>query len=253
LSSEESSGQKSGARFFFVHVMRTGGTTFEQQLRKNFPRAEVYPNPDLDFPGGDVLQHLDVEYLLGLPADRRAAIRFFYGHFPFVVTEMLDPGLVTLTVLRDPVERTISLIRVLREQRAALRALTLEEIYDDEHMFPRLIHNHQTKLFSMTDDDHPRSYRDEIEVGDARLAVAKQNLTRVDLIGITERYGEFLGMLRARFGWRLSEEARMNAATEVHEESPGLRRRIASDNAIDIEFYEYARELVAERGASPSS
>ena len=238
------------ARFFFVHVMRTGGTTFEQQLRKNFPRAEVYPNPDLDFPNGDVLHHLDVDYLLGLPAERLAAIRFFYGHFPFVATQMLDPAIVTLTVLRDPVERTISLMRVLREQRPALRERTLEQIYDDEQMFPRLIHNHQTKLFSMTAGDHPRSYRDEIEVDGARLALAQENLARVNLIGITERYGEFLAMLRDRLGWRLSEEARMNAATEVHEESPGLRRRIATDNAIDMDFYEFGRDLVAERRRS---
>ena len=237
------------ARFFFVHVMRTGGTTFEQQLRKNFPRAAVYPNPDLDFPGGDVLHHLDVSYLLGLAPERLAAIRFFYGHFPFMVCDLVDPALVTLTVLRDPVARTISLIRVLREQRPAWRERTLDEIYDDEQMFPRLVHNHQTKLFSMTAADHPQSYRDEIVVDDARLALAKQNLARVDLIGLTERYGEFLAGLRGRFGWRLSEETRMNAVKEEHEESPGLRRRIAADNAIDLAFYEHARELVAERAA----
>ena len=109
-----------GQRFFFIHLMRTGGTTFEQQLRKSFPRAEVYPNPDLDFPDGDIMHHLDVPYLLGLPPERLDAIRLFYGHFPYVVTEMLGGGFVTLTVLRDPVERTISLLRVMREQRESV-------------------------------------------------------------------------------------------------------------------------------------
>ena len=95
LTSDNPSRDTTMERFFFVHVMRTGGTTFEQQLRKNFPRAAVYPNPDLDFPGGDVLHHLDVPYLLGLPPERLAALRVFYGHFPFVVTEMLDPRTVS--------------------------------------------------------------------------------------------------------------------------------------------------------------
>ena len=50
----------------------------------------------------------------------------------------------------------------MREQREAWRDLTLEQIYDDDNMFPRLIHNHQTKLFSITGADRPQSYRDEI-------------------------------------------------------------------------------------------
>jgi hypothetical protein len=238
------------ARYFFVHVMRTGGTTFEQQLRRGFPRAEVYPDPDLDFPAGDIMHHLEISYLLGLPAERLDAIRLFYGHFPFVVTEMLGGDLVTLTVLRDPVERTISLLRVMREQRAAWHELTLEQIYDDPSFFPRLVHNHQTKVFSITAQDRPQSYRDEIAVDAARLAIAKQNLERVDVLGLTEHYGEFLATLRERFGWQLSDAARLNAAGGPPEESPALRRRIAHDNAIDIELYEHAREVYARRRAS---
>jgi len=237
------------ARFFFIHVMRTGGTTFEQQLRRSFPRAAVYPDPDLDFPGGDIMHHLEVSYLLGLPTDRLDTIRLFYGHFPYVVTEMLRGNLTTFTVLRDPVARTISLLRVMREQREAWHDLTLEQIYDDANMFPRLVHNHQTKVYSITGDDEPRSYRDEIDVDDARLALAKRNLARVDVIGLTEQYGEFLDTLRDRFGWQLSEQARLNAAGGAPEESGPLRSRIAADNAIDVEFYEYARELVRRRGA----
>jgi hypothetical protein len=236
-------------RFFFVHVMRTGGTTLEQQLRRNFPRAEVYPDPDLDFPEGDIMHHLDVSYLLGLPAERLERIRLFYGHFPFVVTEMLGVDLVTITLLRDPVERTMSLLRVLREQREAWRDLTLDQLYDDDNMFPRLIHNHQTKLFSITAADRPQSYRDEISVDGARLRLAQQNLERVDLIGLTERYGEFVATARARFGWQLSEQTRLNTAGPASDDTSALRDRIAADNAIDMELYAYARTLVARREA----
>ena len=234
-------------RFFFIHVMRTGGTTFEQQLRRSFPRAQVYPDPDLDFPGGDIMHHLELSYLLGLPAARLDAIRLFYGHFPYVATEMLGGDLVTFSVLRDPVERTVSLLRVMREQREAWHELTLEQIYDDANMFPRLIHNHQTKVFSITREDRPQSYRDEIEVDDARLALARRNLEHVDVIGLTEHYSDFLETLRTRFGWQLSEQARLNAAGGPPEEPGALRRRIAADNAIDIELYEYARNLVRKR------
>jgi hypothetical protein len=234
------------SRFFFVHVMRTGGTTLEQQLRRAFPKHEVYPNPDLDFPEGDILHHLEVSYLLGLPQERLDQIRLFYGHFPYLVTEMLGIDLVTFTLLRDPVERTISLLRIMRE-REGWHDRTLEEMYDDPNMFPRLIANHQTKIYAITEEDRPQSYRDEIPMDAARLEIAKRNLARVDLIGFTEQYGAFIATLRSRFGWQLSEQARMNAASGSPEDSKELRYRIAADNAIDVEFYEYARGLVAAR------
>jgi hypothetical protein len=234
-------------RFFFVHVMRTGGTTLEQQVRRSFPREQVYPDPDIDFPNGDVMHHLDVSYLLGLPVERLETIRFFYGHFPYVVTEMAANDLTTFTVLRDPVDRTLSLLRVMRDQRPGWHDRTLDEIYDDVHMFPRLIHNHQTKMFSMMRHDQPRSYRDEIVIDAARLEVAKQHLARVDLIGFTEHFGEFLATLSDRFGWRLSDAARMNAAAESCDDESDLRARVAADNAIDLEFYEYARTLHTDR------
>jgi hypothetical protein len=237
-------GSAAAQRFFFVHVMRTGGTTFEQQLRRQFPPDAVFPDPDRDFPGGDIFHHLELSYLVGLPAARREAIRFYYGHYPFLASDMLDLDVVTMTVLREPVARTISLLRVLRERRAALAGMTLEQVYDDPQVFPHLIRNHQTKLFSMTAADEPRSYLDEIVIDRSRLDRARANLARVDVLGLTERYGEFLDALQARYGWKLNVEARMNAAVETHAEAPNLRARIASDNAFDIELYEYARGLV---------
>ncbi len=90
------------------------------------------------------------------------------------------------------------------------------------------------------------SYRDEIPIDAARLELAKQNLGRVDLVGFTDQYDTFTAKLRDRFGFQLSAQARMNAAGPA-EASSHLRTRVAADNMIDVEFYNYARELVARR------
>ena len=37
-------------RFFFVHVMKTGGTSFVFQMTTNFAPAEVYPNEGMSDP-----------------------------------------------------------------------------------------------------------------------------------------------------------------------------------------------------------
>src|SRR6266568_7881930 len=85
--------------FFFVHLMRTGGMTFLHHLRQNFAADEVYPNRDLDFPDGDILEHLEMSHLLGLSPERRAQIRVYSGHIPYVTIELLGIRPVTLTLL----------------------------------------------------------------------------------------------------------------------------------------------------------
>jgi hypothetical protein len=231
--------------FFFVHLMRTGGMTFLHHLRQNFAADEVYPDRDRDFPDGDLLEHLQLSHLLALPPERRERIRVYAGHLPYVSIEMLEVHPVTFTLLRDPVERTISLLRLLQQRR--LRERTLEEIYDDPELFARVIHNHQTKMFSMTVEDEPESFRDIVAVDDARLALALANLERVDVVGLSERFDDFLDETHDRFDWQFQKTVRTNAAGNVAEVSTALRLRIAADNAYDLAFYETARDLVERR------
>lgn len=233
--------------FFFVHLMRTGGMTFLHHLRQNFAAGEIYPDRDHDFPDGDLLEHLQLSHLLALPSERRDRIRVYAGHLPYVSIEMLGLRPITLTLLRDPIERTISLLRVLQQR--TLQETPLEEIYDGPELFSRVIVNHQTKMFSMTVDDAPESFRGIIAVDDARLARAAANLESVDVVGLSERFDDFLDETHERFGWHIHKSVRANAAGNSAEVSAALRRRIAADNAYDIEFYETARELVARRSA----
>ena len=116
-----------------------------------------------------------------------------------------------MTILRDPVERIISLLQQLRRgaawrdpsRPAPMATLALEEIYEKPDVYETLAHNHQTKLFSLTPDDAPTGYMQVVNVDDAWLAVAKQNLARVDVVGLTERYDQFLQEVVRRLGWRV--------------------------------------------------
>ena len=49
----------------------------------------------------------------------------------------------------------------------------LEEYYEQPDVFERLVHNHQTKIFSMTLDDDPTGYLQVIDVDAERLERAK--------------------------------------------------------------------------------
>jgi hypothetical protein len=231
---------------FFVHVMKTGGATFRRHIDHNFPApGAVYPDAKVD---ADIREaNILVQRLLHLPRERRAPIRVIAGHFPFVTSRLLDTQPETLTLLRDPVARTISYLKHCKRYHPHHRELPLEAIYDDPFLFPTLIRDHQVKIFSMTEHDPLESYMDVIEIDDDRSRIAEANLRSVDVVGVHERYDDFLADVRQHFGWEIRERSSWRVSEEDWTVDDAFRRRIAVDNARDVEFYEFARALVAER------
>jgi hypothetical protein len=252
----------------FVHVMKTGGTTLFRHVRRQYPREEFWPDADLDLrfdgPRLVVRHHLSISYLESLPEERRRQIRLYAAHLPYRAREVIGDDVATVTILRDPVERTISLLRQFRRpvpgitnptRTPVLADASLEEVYDNPAVFGPLVLNHQTKLFSMRATDAADGYLDLLDVDADRLDEAKAALTDVDVLGVMERYPDFLDDVEAAFGWHVDREARVNAAPADDQQpvSDALRRRIAADNAIDVELYRFARDLVERRhGRAPA-
>lgn len=233
--------------FFFVHVMKTGGTTFIQHLEANFPESQAYPYA----PRGPQRrrQYTMVDELRNLDAERRSRIRAYSGHFPFVTHTLVDAD-VTLSLVREPVERTVSTLRHFKRYDEKYRDMSLEAIYDDPWVYPVFVRDYQAKLFAMTLDDKLESHMDVIDVDDRRLGIALANLDRVDVLGTHDRYGQFVEELSRRFGWSFTAVPDMRVSTESWDVSPELRRRIAADNAADVAFYDRAVEICADRRES---
>jgi hypothetical protein len=232
-------------RPFFIHIMKTGGTTFLYNLMAQYGPGEMYPDPALD--RDTFAAYTELRYLLSLPEERTATIRAYSGHFPYVATQLLPGPFVTLTVLRDPIERTISYLKQCRDLERFHEA-SLEQIYEDPWQFAIAIENYQTKVFAMTREDGFGSIMDGLTIDEGRLSIAKENLRAIDILGLNDRYDEFLAEVTCRFGWSTlpSPNRRVSEPTDV---PVSLRRRIAEDNAYDLEFYEYARDVHAARAA----
>jgi hypothetical protein len=163
---------------------------------------------------------------------------------------------ITLTVLRHPVERTLSFLRhqAQRRQRGATEDTSLVEIYEDPFRFEKMLQNHMVRMLSLTPDEMvpgdgvlaPVPYTRE------RLEMAKTALEQLDLFGLQPRLDEMCDELTSRYGLVLGPPVRSNT-TEPRETPPGLADRIAEDNALDMELYEYACDLYARRrGIDPS-
>jgi hypothetical protein len=246
------------SRFFFVHIMKTAGSALRLRLINHFGKAAVYPTGGLD--GTDPLElYLSTDRLLEQLRARGDQIRVITGHFPLRTAELIDGPVSTLTLLREPVERTLSYLRQQREDPSVLRFLAqrtheasqaagrpLTEIYDDLRGLGGT-DNTMTRMFSLTPREMIDSMLTPMELNRGHLERAREALARVDAVGLQERFEEFCERLTARFGWRLGE-AEIANATDPFEVPEGLRAQIAEDNAFDVELYEFAERLVASAG-----
>jgi hypothetical protein len=230
--------------YFFIHVMKTGGTTFVQHILANFSADAVYPSSTRG--EGRKRAYYMIDELRRISLERRGSLRAYSGHFPFVAAELVGAD-VTLAILRDPIERTVSILRHHRREDPRLHGATLEEVYDDGWVFPLYVHNYQAKLFAMTVDDKLESHLDLIDVDEARLEIALTNLERVDVLGLHHRYAEFLDTMREQQGWTIGDVPDLRVSADRRDVPSQLRERIAADNAAEMTFYEHAVRLYERR------
>jgi hypothetical protein len=239
------------SRFFFIHVMKTAGTILSRHLQRQFPPEEFYPSRGFDWELlTDLEPYISVPRLRALPDARRDHVRMYSGHFPYMAAALVAPDLRLLTLLRDPVDRTESVLKHFKRLDDRFRGSTLEEIYEHPQISRSYTRNYQTKIFSFVPADQADTVLRPLAVDDARLQLAKQNLDHVEFIGLTEGFGEFIEELRAILGWwpdGIDSSDRANKSPEAWGVSPALRQRIADDNGHDVAFYRYAQDLVARR------
>jgi glycosyltransferase involved in cell wall biosynthesis len=237
-------------RTFFVHMQKTAGTALRQGLINHFGKRAVYPTQGVD--GTDPTQLVtSTDYLRERVAARGEEIEAITGHFPLCTRDLLDGGYTTVTLLREPVERTLSYLRHHRKEEPADRDKSLEEIYENPFRFSGFVHNHMTKMLSLTPAEMTDGMLTPLELNEIHLERAKGALEGIDAVGLQERFDEFFGWLGARFGWQLGEPETLNATDPV-DVPQSFRDRITEDNALDVELYECAKELVASRSERKS-
>jgi len=234
-------------RFFFVHVQKAAGTEVRERLKRQFAPAQLYPDPT----DGDlftVAPQVSVAQLLARWPERKADIRVVTGHFPYATTELLDTEFVTMSVLREPVERVLSHLRHHRKLTPDARDRSLDQLYD-EVLPPEFFHNHMVKLFSLTAGEVAESAALDrwavlkvVDLTPERLATAKANVEQLDVLGLQDHLEEFCAELTSRFGWDLGEPLYANR-TPAEEVSRALRARIAGDNALDAELWAHACDV----------
>ncbi len=157
--------EPAGLRLFFVHVMKTAGTTLLTQLRRAFPSAAMFPPPMAPDAPAEAQWELMQQYsaldaLLELSEAQRAELSLVSGHFPFAAVDLLGgpadaggragsrPSCITL--VREPVARTLSMLGQLQRTSEALHGWSFPAIYEQPWVFQHFLANYQTRVLSMT-------------------------------------------------------------------------------------------------------
>jgi hypothetical protein len=260
--------------------MKTGGTSLLHQVLANIPAPAIWgaPSRNAGDDQGQLKHYTSVELLQGLGADDRSSIEVVMGHLPFAVVDVAGFREATIaTVVREPVARTISHLSMCRRW-PEHRGQPIEQVYEDEFLRTRMLVNHQTKMLGMTEvqattppprplgPPHPgvvdallaEGYFDTaryvledldtpvvwpVAVDRSTLDRARRNLERVHVLGLHAEYDAFLDRLGRHMGWTVDPGIWVNRGMPM-EISPSLRRRVEDDNALDLELYEHARNLV---------
>jgi Sulfotransferase family len=235
-------------RFFVAHMQKTAGTTLRDRLRATFPDEQIYPNGS-DGPDPRV-SVISVAHLRERWAARGGQIRLLTGHFPVRTSELLGVPFVTMTILRHPVDRTLSFLRhqAERRQRGATEDTPLVEIYEEPFRFEHMIRNHMVRMLSLSPAEmlEHDGVLTPVPYTRDRLQRAKDALANLDLFGLQERFEDFCDELAGRYGLNAGSPLRTNT-TEPSGVPDGFAERIAEDNRLDMELYHYACELYRER------
>ena len=223
----------------FIHIPKTAGTTLTSLLNSKFHQSKICP--------AEVWSEI-----VDIPREELAQYQLFRGHFFYDIGDLLPRKPVYITMLRHPIERVISGYEFMRRNvptrtEALLnhhkaKTMSLMEYVSD--LDNPSMANSQTRHLSLS------SHKDDPEKW---LAVAKQHLSEFACFGLVERFQDSMALLSYTFGWNpLAEYSNLMIGSRKLKQDqlePEVIEMIARRNSLDLDLYNYAQELFADRHA----
>ena len=231
---------------FFMHIPKTAGITFRTILETHFDANQICPA----YYGDELIK---------IPPDVLAQFRLFRGHIS--LGEMNDAmpikNIHCITMLRDPVEYSISHFEHLKRDKSGVapkklyervRSMAFEDFIrsvDHDIYAHHLFKNLQTR-YLLTD----QNFRYE-SIDNRGLQMAKEELSHFAFFGLLEEFKKSIQLICYTFGWHPSVPFyTLNAAPHrPHSQqlSSGALKAIKTNMAYDIELYQFAKTLFFKR------
>ena len=234
---------------YFVHIPKTAGTTLTELLHAQFKKNQIFQiSPPYH------LQRLS-EFYSQSPSER-AKFKLVSGHFPMPLEDTLAREDRVLTVLRNPIDRVISLyFFILSDPKHRLHSIVKSQnMLIGDFVRSRITaetENEQTRMLCGLPSIEWTGRPTRFCPADA-LTVAKKRLSSGQtLCGVTEAVDDFLVLLNLEMKWGI---APTYPALNVNKTRPGRyevdsesRKVIEDHNNLDMELYRHAQLLSRNR------
>jgi hypothetical protein len=230
----------------FLHIMKCGGTSLAEGLAY---LASPWP----------MLINAYVDELTCLPQPMLQQAMLVTGHLPYGAVDLLAPDAAVLTVLREPVSRTLSHFTHVRAN--GHDDLTLEEFVGAD-AWRQVWQDHQAKQLAADvpveaawRGDHAGPDLQELLTSwsagadadpGALLESASRRLAAIDIVGVTDDLTAVLRQVAALWGKPEPSpvgEANVSARPVTRDAVPApLAQEIVRGTIVDAALYEQARE-----------
>jgi len=257
-------GPQEGPVLVVYHIQKTAGTALREVVRTNLPPAEVEIPPDLRdlrYEPQELLRWYR-DWYAGLDDDRRARLCCVMCHSAGYLLPALDRPAEALVLVREPVDRVLSFYwekrrNYLRRRDPDQPFNLLDTVYapptskGPPQSWPQFYNWQSRCLLSVFHDlsDFPKSAGPppDADLWRERL---QELVERVYLVGVQDRFGDYVGWLGRRYGWRDAFVPRSGVNRQrppLSEASAEVRETILAYNWLDAELYELCGRAQARR------
>lgn len=214
----------------FLHIPKAAGSTLTLVLSRQYPPEATFLTGGPRRPG--------LEQLEALPMTERARFDCLAGHMRFGVHRLLPGPSRYITMVRDPVARVVSAYYYIRgfpehpvHERIVRDGLSLEQYAclgaSDE----------QVRILS----GDPGGPATRVMLEQARRNIEEHFVA----VGLTERFEEFMLLMRRLLGWRrVYFRPRNVTPVRPHHDTlpPSVIATIEEHNRLDRELYRFATQ-----------
>ncbi|MFI5202921.1 MAG: sulfotransferase family 2 domain-containing protein [Flavobacteriales bacterium] len=219
----------------FLHIHKTGGSTIQKIISRNYPKKSALHIP-----------HLKASDLyMNLSPDEKKRIHIVKGHFPFGIHSNANADSFTyFSMLRNPVDRLISAYYYVLERphlpiyaQVTSKNLSLSEFMTSG--IKGIIENGQTKMIAGMLDMEYGSCNEEVYLK------AVDNIEKYfSVVGLSEQFDESALLMAKELGWKKTWYTRANITKNKPKRSTFSKDEIEiieKYNQWDIKLVEYCK------------